>query len=489
MGLSAVRAQDSITQADFLSWRALSLDGVDASWQGGAVTADLGRISLDDFYGRVIINPDGRLNLAEIRRHETGDQPKSLTTPQSVAGARAASVPAEAASKPPMSLRWQNVALTKGRVDFTDNFIKPNYSARLTQIQGNVSAVSSAKPEPATVKVSGMVDDSAPLQIFGQLHPLGASLYTDIQGSAKGLELTRMSPYAARYAGYAIEKGSLSVNVHYKVNQGKLEAENKIFLDQLTFGPKVDSPDATKLPVLLAVSLLKNRRGEIDVNLPISGSLDDPEFSVGGIIWRVVLNLISKAITSPFALLSGGGSDELGFVPFDAGSEELTASALQRLDTLASKLADRPQLKLEATGRADPAVDVEGLRQRHVERLIQSAKAKATGQAAGEVSVAPEERAQWLAVAYKSADIKKPRNVLGLAKTLSAPEMEALLKASAPVDATALMALANHRGDRVKAYLASKLPAERLLLTSSKVGLEGWVDDKGPTTRVQFAVK
>ncbi|MES2090545.1 MAG: DUF748 domain-containing protein [Pseudomonadota bacterium] len=490
VGLSALRTQDSLTEADFLSWGALSLDGVDASWQGGALTADLGRISLNDFYGRVIINPDGRLNLSEILRHEAGAQPKSLTTPQpATAVADATRAPVDAASKPPMNLRWQNVALTKGRVDFTDNFIKPNYSARLTQIQGVVSAVSSSKPEPATVKVSGMVDDSAPLQISGQLHPLGAQLYTDIQGSAKGIELTRLSPYAGRYAGYAIEKGSLSVNVHYKVNQGKLEAENKVFLDQLTFGQRVESPDATKLPVLLAVSLLKNSRGEIDVNLPISGSLDDPKFSVGGIIWRVVLNLIGKAVTAPFSLLFGGSHDELGFVSFDAGSEELSAQTRQRLDTLASKLMDRPQLKLEATGRADPAVDVEGLRQRHVERLVQAAKAKATGQTSSEVTVAPEERAQWLAAAYKAADIKKPRNVLGLAKTLPPTEMEALLKASAAADATALMTLANHRGDQVKAYLVSKLPAERVLLTASKVGVEGLVNDKGPTTRVQFTVK
>ncbi len=502
--LTDLRTQDRVNQADFLRWRSLALDGLDVNWRAGALNADLGRIALNDFYGRIIINPDGKLNLSDLVKHEAGAETKSLTTPQATpaasapaaapvaANASASSASAPAKSSPAMAgmnLRWQGIKLSKGRVDFTDNFIKPNYSARLTQVEGDVSAVASSKPEPATVKISGAVDDSAPLLITGQLHPLGPRLYTDIQGSAKGIELTRLTPYAGRYAGYAIEKGTLSVTVHYKVDNGKLEAENKIFLDQLTFGDKVDSPDATSLPVQFAVSLLKNSRGEIDVSLPVSGSLDDPQFSVGGIIWRVVVNLLTKAVTAPFSLLMGGGQDELGFVPFEPGDDDLSDTARQRLDTLVTKLTDRPQVKLEATGRADPAMDEAGLRQRHVMRLMRQAKAKATEQSLASVTIAPEERDQWLTAAYKAADIKKPRNLVGLAKTLPAPEMEALLKAAAPVDQASLLTLANRRGDRVKAYLATKLSPERVLLTASKVGTDKLPDDKGPTTRVQFALK
>ncbi|MFY9812282.1 DUF748 domain-containing protein [Aquabacterium sp.] len=499
VGLSDLRLQDRVNEADFVSWRTLSLDGTDLDWANGQVNANLGRIALSDFFGRVIINPDGQLNLAAIASREVGAQPKSITTPQPAGAASApaapvvASAPASAAlptttAASPMKLRWQGIKLSKGRIDFTDNFIKPNYSANLTRIEGTISAVASDKPEPATVDVAGAVDDGAPLKITGQLHPLGPRLYTDIQGSAKGIELTRLTPYAARYAGYAIEKGSLSMTVHYKIDGGKLEAQNQIYLDQLTFGEKVDSPDATKLPVLFAVSLLKNRHGVIDINLPISGSLDDPQFSVGGIIWRVIVNLITKAVMAPFSLLSGGG-DELGFVPFAPGSAELSEAARARLDTLASKLDDRPALKLEATGRADPAVDVAGLRAAHVDRLMRAAKAKAQGQPVDEVKISPEEKSQWLTAAYKAADIKKPRNLVGLAKTLPPAEMEALLQASAPVNDAALKSLADHRGDAVKAYLSSKIPPERVLLTASKVGTGGLPDDKGPSSRVQFDLK
>jgi hypothetical protein len=498
-GLSDVRVLDRVNDADLLSWQALTLDGADVAVRGDDVDANLGRIALKDFYGRIIINPNGQLNVAGIMRHEAGAQARSLTTPEAPALAVASAVvppsaPASAAalatrSKAAPTLRWQQIQLSKGRVDFTDNFIKPNYSARLTQVEGDVSAVSSSRPEPAKVKISGAVDDAAPLLVTGQLHPLGPKLYTDIEASAKGIELTRLTPYAARYAGYAIDKGALSINVHYKVDGGKLEASNHVFLDQLTFGEKTDSPDATKLPVLFAVSLLKNSKGEIDINLPISGSLDDPQFSVGSIIWRVLANLITKAVTAPFALLSGGGTEELGYVAFDAGQSELSGSARQSLDTLATKLLDRPALKLAATGRADADVDLEGLRQAHVEGLMRAAKAKATGGGAADMQLTAAERGTWLAAAYKAADIKKPRNPIGIAKALPDADMMALLKAAAPVNNESLLTLANQRGDQVKAYLAHKLPLERVLLTASRVGKGGLPEDKGPASRVQFDIK
>ena len=515
VALNNLRVQDRVNDADFLVWRRLSLDGLKVQWAPDALDADLGRIALQDFYGRLIINPDGRLNLNDILRQEAGGETRSVTTPEaaggqpaapsSVVAAASAPVPApalaSAASSPatpagtatavtaaPPQLRWQGITLTRGRIDFTDHYIQPNYSARLSQIQGTVSAVSSNKPEPATVDISGAVDDAAPLHIAGRLHPLGPKLYTDIEGSAKGIELTRLTPYAGRYAGYPIDKGTMSVTVHYKVDGGKLEASNQIYLDQLTFGEPTHSPDAVKLPVLLAVSLLKDRNGVIDINLPISGSLDDPQFSVGGIIWRVVVNLLTKAITAPFALLTGGGSEELGMVSFEPGSARLSDEARKRLDTLAAKLLDRPALKLEATGRADPVQDAEGLRKAHVTALMRAAKAKAQGTPLAETRVAPDERDTWLLAAYKAADITKPRNFIGIAKTLPPADMEALLKASATVDETALRTLANQRGDRVKAYLATKLPPERVLLTASRVNREGLKDAQASGAQVQFSL-
>lgn len=514
LGLQDLRLRDRVNDALLLRWASFTLDRADLAWQGGAIDADLGFIALKDFYGRVIVNRDGSLNLASVVRQAGDAEGTSVTTPQqagkppatvarvaaapapvaapsaaeSTASVASAAAPAQAAATPPR-LRWQGIRLEKGEVDFTDTFIQPNYSAHLTRLAGDISAVSSAQPEPAKVEVNATLDDSAPVRISGQLHPLGPRLLTDIQGVAKGIELTRLTPYAARYAGYPIEKGTLSVNVHYRIDGGKLQADNQVFLDQLTFGERVDSPDATSLPVLLAVSLLKNSRGEIDVSLPVSGSLDDPQFSVGGIVWRVIVNLLTKAVTAPFSLLAGDDGGELGNVPFQPGVAQLDAAAQARLDKLAEKLKDRPSLKLEATGWADADLDREGLRQAHVELLMRRAKAKAKGLDVDEVVIEPGERSTWLKAAYQAADIKKPRNLIGMAQSLPDEQMTALLKASAVVDAAVLKALADDRAGEVKAYLSDRLDPERVRLTASRVGAEGKVDEKSGGSSVQFQLR
>lgn len=510
LALRELRLLDQINQAEFVRFKGLQLDAADVGWRPAAVQADLGNVTLDDFYGRVIVNADGRINLSEIVKRPGDATPRSLTTetasgaapaappnpvppaPAAVAAASAPDVADAAPAAPPPQLRWREIRLAGGTVDFTDNFIRPNYSAKLTDIGGEVSALAWDSPQPATVKISGKVDGAAPLEIGGTMHPLGPRLATDITASARGIDITRLTAYSGRYAGYGIEKGTLSVKVHYKIENGKLEAENNVYLDQLTFGDKIDSPDALKLPVLLAVSLLKDRNGVIDIDLPISGSLDDPQFSVGRIVVRVIVNLITKAITAPFSLLAsafGGGGQELGYVEFAPGSTELSDASRQRLDTLIKALTDRPALKLEATGRADPAVDEAALRAQYLDRLLRTAKAKSTGELAESVKVEPDERGRWLEAAYKSSDLKtKPRNAIGLAKSLPPGEMEALLLASAPAGEPALKALADQRGDRVKAYLTGKVPPERVLLTASRLGTEG-IDDKGATARVAFGLK
>jgi len=494
-GLAELRVLDSLNQAELLRFKSFQLDAADVQWRADApVQADLGAVSLQDFYSRIIVNADGRLNLLDIVKREGQDAPKSLTTPTekndvpAPASAPTAHVPDAARAQ----LRWRSVALAGGTVDFTDNFIRPNYSAKLTELNGSVAALAWDDPQPAAIAVAGKVDGSAPLEISGSVHPLGARLATDITASARGIDITRLTGYSGRYAGYGIEKGTLSVKVRYKIANGQLEADNNLYLDQLTFGDKVDSPDALKLPVLLAVSLLKDRNGVIDLDLPIRGSLDDPQFSVGGIIVKVIVNLITKAITAPFSLLAnafGGGGQELGHVDFGPGSSELSDASRQRLDTLAKALNDRPALRLEATGHADAARDDAALRAQHLDRLMRVAKAKATGELADSVKIEPAERARWLEAAYKAADLKdKPRNLIGLNKSLPAAEMEALLLKNAPAGEAALKSLADERGDRVKAYLVTKVPPERVLLTASKLGAPAGAEG-GSASSVVFGLK
>ena len=514
--LDKLVALDRLNGAEFLRFRRASIGGADIDWRPTGTQADLGTVTLEGFYGRVILNADGQLNLRDILRRPGEARAVSLTTP-SAAPAQDAPIRAEpstpepapaplplragSSAATPLPLRWRAIHLADGELDFSDHFIRPNYSARLTGVAGDVSAFTSNDPQPARVEVAGKLDDSAPVSIRGTIAPLGTGSSADIRVQARGIDLTRLSAYATRYAGYGIDKGTLSADLHYRIDQGRLSADNKLVLDQLTFGSqKVEGPDVLKLPVLLAVSLLKDSNGVIDVELPISGSLDDPQFSVGGIVFRVIVNLIERAVTAPFRLLAsafGGAHLELSHVVFAPGSAAIDAAMKPALDTLAKALADRPGLRLEITGRADPATDTVALGHAYVERLLRQAKARATHEDAAEVTIGPAERRQWLEAAWRASESQsKPRAGGGSAggsaaanpKALTDAELEALLLQSAPDASKRLGALADERADHVKAYLAIRVAPERLLITASKPDADG-IKDKDGATRAEFKLQ
>ena len=255
----------------------------------------------------------------------------------------------------------------------------------------------------------------------------------------------------------------------------------------------MESPSATKLPVLLAVALLKDRNGVIDVNLPISGSLDDPQFSVGGIILQVIGNLLVKAVTAPFALLGSlvGANEELSFVEFAPGSAALAAAEQQKLASLAKALTERPNLRLEITGRAASEPDAAALKRAALDSKVRAQKFNdlrraGTAPASTEaVSVESGEYEKYLRRAYGAESIPdKPRNFLGIAKEIPVPDMEALMLAHADVGADDLQRLANVRAQAAKEWLMAegKVPAERLFINAPVVA----TPEKGKPTRADF---
>lgn len=231
---------------------------------------------------------------------------------------------AQAGAPDPLApvLQFGPMSLVNGKVLFSDYFIKPNYSADLSELTGKLSAFSSqtsgGEPVLADLELRGRAEGSASLEVSGKLNPLAKPLALDIQAKVRDLELPPLSPYAVKYAGHGIERGKLSMDVAYKVlPSGQLTASNKLVLNQLTFGdPVANAPNS--LPVKLAVALLSDSHGVIDLDLPISGSLNDPQFKLGPVIFKIIVNLIGKAITAPFSLLASalGGGDELSSVAF-----------------------------------------------------------------------------------------------------------------------------------------------------------------------------
>lgn len=492
-----VDLQDRVNKDDFLNWKRLGLSGMNISVAGEKIVAGLGDIALDDFYGRILLNAQGRLNVMDLVA-APGQAGGSITQDTQTPGRRA-EPPAPAAKggtgMPDISLN--SVTLTRGRMTFTDRFVKPNYVAELSNIDGSITAVSSTNPQPAKVKVTGRVYTTAPLSISGVVQPFAKFLSLDLKASAKGVDLPRFNTYSAKYVGYPIKRGKLSVDLEYKIKDRALLATNHVVLNQLTFGDKTNSPDATKLPVLLAVALLKDSRGNIDINLPISGSLDDPEFSVGGIVVRVLLNLVVKAVTSPFSLLASafGGGEELSYVEFAPGSAALTEDTLQRIETLTKALADRPALKMDLSGRADPKTDLDGLRQAWVDAQIRLAKARDVAprgkkpNPAG-VEVSGAERAKYLEEVYDDTDIKdKPRNFIGMAKSVPPEQMEEMLRSVAPVGDEQLRQLADARAQAVYEKLqAQEGLADRVFIVASQLDADG-IKDEGLPSRVDFSLK
>jgi hypothetical protein len=508
--LNGFHSVERATSTDFLAWKSLHVAGVEASFAPRSLNID--EVALSDFYAKLVVSPKGRLNLLDLARPnvtaaaDSAPSRPAAGTPAEAASVKRASAKPDAAdsggqappAEPAMPVRIARVTLQGGAVNFTDNFIKPHYSARLASIGGRINGLSTEEGSKAQMELRGDYD-GAPLRVSGSLNPLSASPSLDLKAEVRGVELTAMSPYAGKYAGYNIEKGKLSLFLNYRIADRKLNAENRVFLDQLTFGDKVNSPDATKLPVTLAVALLKNSNGEIDINLPISGSLEDPDFSVGGIVARVIVNLLVKAVTSPFALLGSlfGGGEELSCVVFDPGSASLGADGEKRLAALAKALADRPGLTLEVAGRVDAVKDAEGLRQADLQRQVKARKlarlVRGSKPAGGvdEVRVEAKEYDDLLAEAYKRAKFPKPRNIIGLTKSLPRVEMEKLMLANAPAGEAELRLLAEERAKTVAQWLRDrgKIPAERVFLLPPKMPGEPGGPKDAPQNRAEFSLK
>ncbi|MDO9434353.1 DUF748 domain-containing protein [Hydrogenophaga sp.] len=473
---------------DLLAWKSLQVRGLKLAMAPGEVTrVTVDETVLSDYFARLIIDETGRINLQGLVKQDGEKAPAVTGNDAPAAAAPSAPAPAATASAPNPDIRFGPISLVNGRVLFSDRFIKPNYSANLSELTGSLSAFASVPPggapQMADLTLRGRAEGTAALEIDGKLNPLAQPLALDIRAQVRNLELPPLSPYTVKYAGYGIERGKLSMDVNYKIEpSGQLTASNQIILNQLSFGERVAGSEAPNLPVKLAVALLADRNGVIDINLPVSGSLNDPQFRVAPLIFRLIFNLIAKAITSPFALIGsafGGGGEEMNQVLFEPGSKLLDAEDRQRLDAVAKALADRPALLLTVVGKGDLEVERSGYQRARLDERVLAEKRRqlardGAAQVSEAVAVTPAEYPALLKEVYKRADMPKPRNLVGLAKDIPQSEMEALLLASMPVTADAIRELAVARGVAVKDYLASRqLPEDRMFLGAPLMGRQG----------------
>jgi hypothetical protein len=493
--LGDVRLLDPTTSESVLGWKSCSASRLEVEIGSGPPKVHLGMLTLTDFYARLILKSDGRLNVYDMLTGPPAE-PATVARSASASGRQTPETSVDAASTgggpiaPEIAL--SGMTLQGGHVNFTDNFIEPHYTADILQIAGTVGPFDTGSTAPAAVVLQGQLNGSAPIAIDGAINPLVPTAFVDLKGRADGVELTGLTPYSAKYTGYPIVKGTLTVDVHYHLEQGQLTADNHLFIDQLTFGERVESHDATTLPVRLAVALLKNARGEIAVDVPVSGSLADPQFSLSGVIMDAFANFIVKVATSPFSLIAAafGSEEDLEYIEFAPGLAALTPNSQQKLATLAQALQDRPALRLDISGRVDPLVDREGLREARLDSLITMQKIQESGgQAdAGHTQLTPEEYKRYVTHVYKAAAFPKPRNFLGMEKSLPPDEMRQLLLANMTITEQDLRQLADERANAVRQWLSRRVEPGRLFVVSPTLTVDG-IKDTGKTTRVDLSVK
>jgi len=351
---------DTLKTRDFLKWQQVVVEGLNYQ-HGDSLSID--KVNLFQPYVRFMINDDRTTNIDDLLIPQPADSGAKTTTAK------------PASNEKPLGIHIGGIAINDGSANFADFSLTPNFATAVQQLNGQIGTIDSRQAKPASVDIKGKVDRYAPVTIKGAVNPFDPMASLDIATSFKRVELTTLTPYSGKFAGYRIRKGRLNLDLHYLITKGQLKAENKVVVEQLQLGEKVDSPDAVSLPLKLAIALLKDVDGKISIELPVTGDLNNPQFSVMPIVWQTLRNLIVKAAAAPFkmigGLISGGSSQDLGTVSFAPGSSELSKDAEAALIKLSQALKERPALRLEIEGTAAKSSDGPLLAEQRLEREYQ----------------------------------------------------------------------------------------------------------------------
>lgn len=493
-GKAAVNEFNSTGAAEneaFISWNIFSVDGIDVSVNPLKINTD--RILLKDFKNRVIIFDNGESNIGKIFTASASETSSDQEAPEPDAAETQAN---DSDTKDPKAkdLKTKNMAETQQsspvipvsigemvgenlEFDFIDKNISPRFSTRLNLSELRVTGLTSEDFKAADLTAQGTLNNHAPIKINGKLNPLRENLYLDVTYRMKNMELSPLSPYTGKYIGRTIEKGKLVIDVDYKIEDKVVSARNHLLLDQFSLGRQVESPEALNLPVGLAVALLKDRNGRINVDLPISGRTDDPSFGIGKPLLNALKNLIVKAAASPFALVGSivGGGEELRYIEFSAGSAQIDEQGAEKLGSIQKLMYERPELKLDIAGYADMESDRVTLADKKLARKIKALTLKKgaakDNETIDKIALPPEEYEKLLKEVYAEKILSDPEKKQ-TAKSLKDPEltieeMESLLRGQIPITDAELRLLAVKRAGQVKDYLLAgeSVTADRIFLT------------------------
>lgn len=331
-------------------------------------------IILDQLYADIFISQQGELNLAHLTK-------SSRSEPEAPAQSSPEPNHSDNASEDStaMDLTLTTFNLNKARLKYTDASLSPVFTTQISELSGTIEGISSSTEAKSKVSLSGKLDELGRVAINGTVNPLSDKANSHVFIKVDNFDMTTASPYSAKFAGYQIDKGKLALDLDYLIDGSKIKARNEVILNQFEFGKSVKSEHATSLPLPLAIGILKDRKGVIDLDLPISGDLNDPSFQIGSVILNTFVNIITKVVTSPFSILGSliEGADKLSEVSFEANASELSPEQVANIMKLSQALKERPKLSLEIRGVADANIDKLETQPRSEAELINLAKQRA----------------------------------------------------------------------------------------------------------------
>ncbi|MDR4465866.1 MAG: DUF748 domain-containing protein [Nitrospira sp.] len=461
---------------EVVAWKALKVNQVALDVEPTAVK--IGEIDWQEPSVQIVVDTDGQLNLSRLtkssasadHRLPAAESPKSKPKPSE-----------------PVSVTIDQVKLAKLAARFQDLSIEPKVRTSLTDFGGTIKGLSSKQLKKADVNLVGKVGRTAPFKIVGKINPLSEDAFTDLVITLNGMDLRPTGPYSGKYVGYGLSKGKLSLDLKYKVSQKVLEAENLVHVDQLTFGEKTDSPDATSLPVPLVVGLLKDRKGLIEIDMPIRGNLDDPDFRYGKVVISTLLNLLTKVVASPFALMGklvpGDGSAEgLEFIEFQPGSASLVEEELKKLEALEQALDERAGLRLDVKGTTDSRLDRTALQ---AMKLRAQLFAMHGGANPDQEELSPKVEQRLVEKLFAKLPPPDPATPSGESSQPSVEEMKQKLAAAIEISDKEFEALARQRAEAIRHRLleGGVLTEERVVLLDA-----GEAESGHEKVRTQFTL-
>ncbi|WP_319581814.1 DUF748 domain-containing protein [uncultured Pseudodesulfovibrio sp.] len=492
-GLAELKVKTTFEDAEMAGIDRLDVKGIDFS--SDPMSLAIGEINLDGPRALIHLDKDGRLNInralrlpesvppAEVQTAE-GEQP--VPVPQAEVKKVEEQTEEKAAEEKPFfeTLTVGKVGMQNGKVSFHDESVHPAFSTEVTDMTLTLTDIDQIPEARPKVDFKAKIGPT-PVAVTGVVNPVITPIYSDLAISVNGMELVPLTPYTLKNLAYPIQKGRLYADVTFKTDDWVLDAKNKFFIEQLQLGKKDKRPDAPNIPVEFGLSLLQDSNGDMQLNLPISGRLDDPNFRIGGIVFKAIINLLFKALTSPFSLIGSmfGGGENMDFVVFDPGRSSLGSPGEEKLDTVIKALSERPKLKLEVDGVVDPVADKNGLIQAILEHKVKQAKydelprSKRAETTVDQITVAPDEYEDMLYEAYADEPDEEGVKPTTLFVTDRQPVdvMEKFIRDRIIITDEMFHQLAMERAGAVKEYIISKNPelTDRVFLLDRESKSEG----------------